>query len=271
MTVHERVRRKRFRRILKVVLILAVVFSISGLCYLFFFSRLLRIERVEIVGAETVDRDVIALFASGEMRGKFFGVIPKNHPTLLNRAFLSASLKEKFPRISEVSFRYHFGAHSLSIIIRERKPVAYWCGSAVSENAKEDCFLVDVQGVLYERASMDGLGNAILKIRDENQRELRPGMRIFSKEGMLQVIEFREKLLPEVAIKEFVVEKESVEAHYIKARTQRGWYAYFDTQEDVAQSVEELKTVLRKEIGEKENRLEYIDLRVPGRAYYKLR
>jgi cell division septal protein FtsQ len=269
MTLQQRVRRRRLRRFLKILLIFAAISGLAGAMWAFFFSNLFRISNLEVVGVETLDENTIKKSLEDAMKGKLLGIFPKNHPLFINENLLAAHLQEEFPKIAAVSFRYQFGNHTLRVLLKERKSIGHWCRS-LQEGDENVCFLVDSQAVIFERVSSAG-DNTILLIQDETGRDLRPGMRVFSNEGISLMMELREKLKPEVVVKYFALEEESIGANYARANIDAGWKLYFGTDRKVRDTVLETKTLLAKEIGTKINRLDYIDLRVPARAYYKLR
>lgn len=258
--VHERTRRKKLRRILRILVVSSVLGGLGIGAYIFFFSGILNISAVKVSGAETLDPKGVEETTKTFLGGRTFLVFPKNNRAFLNEKLLTASLLEKYPRISKADISYR--SKTLEISIQERKPVAFWCF--------EECFLVDEIGVIYEEAPKAGSG-VVLKIRDETGRNLRKGSRAVSEETMKFMLALRESLRPQVFVTRFVVEEESLGANYVRADTETGWYMYVDTLEKGEATVSNIKNLLRQEIGSNVNRLEYIDLRVPGRAYYKLR
>jgi len=234
--------------------------------YGFLFSGIFNVGKIEVLGAETLDEKELEGFVGSLLSKKLWGIFPKNHPLFINEKLLEASLESEFPKISQVKFQYRYANDTLRITIQERKAIAYWCQDG------HHCFLIDSKGVIYEDALGDAFsGNLILRIKDETGRQLRKGSRPFSEEGMMLMLDLKEGLKPEVSINAFVLEPESLGAHYLRAETSAGWYFFADTRTASGDLILKLKTLLAKEIGTKVNRLEYVDLRVPNRAYYKLR
>jgi hypothetical protein len=129
---------------------------------------------------------------------------------------------------------------------------------------------VDEKGILFEPVP-EYEGDTVLKIFDETGRSLRPGSRGIEQEAMPFLAFARERLQPTVKIISITLEKESIDAQYVKLHTDQQWYILADTTMQIGEVAGSLRLLLAKEIGDRANRLEYIDLRVPNRAYYKLR
>lgn len=264
MLVHERIRRRRLRRAVKILLFFVAVGALGSVIYGFFFSGIFEVHLVRAFGAETIPPQEVERIASEFLKGRTLLIFPRNHPLFLNEKLLVATILERFPKIAGVSIHYRYESHVLELSLKERKPVAYWC------KVQETCFLVDATGVIFSETAPDG-GALVLRIYDQTGRNLRIGTKVLSDIWMMRLLEIREGLRPEVVIPEFIVEEESIGAHYVRANARDGWYVLFDTNEDPDLSVRHLKTLLAEEVGRRRNRLDYVDLRVPNRAYYRLR
>jgi hypothetical protein len=68
---------------------------------------------------------------------------------------------------------------------------------------------------------------------------------------------------------DFIIKSQSVGD--LEILTPEGWLIYLDITHPADIQIDALKRVLQEEIKENRSRLEYIDLRVPNRAYYKLK
>ncbi|NCO25056.1 hypothetical protein GW901_00830, partial [Candidatus Parcubacteria bacterium] len=57
----------------------------------------------------------------------------------------------------------------------------------------------------------------------------------------------------------------------LEAITDRGWSIYLDQNQDPVLEANNLFTILNEVIKNKASNLEYIDLRIPSRVFYKMR
>ena len=74
-----------------------------------------------------------------------------------------------------------------------------------------------------------------------------------------------------VDLKRAVIEKEYLEAHFVKFITNQNWYILTIFDFDPESVVKNMKLVIEKELKGEPEGLEYIDLRYKDKAYYKLR
>jgi hypothetical protein len=144
--------------------------------------------------------------------------------------------------------------------------MGFWC--LAPENS---CLLFDADGMLFEELDRPE-GSGGLMIEDRSGRALALGDRAASPEWIAYMKVLADALAPDVWIKQYVVETESFAAGYLRAQTGTGWDVLLNVGPAAAKTqAENLKNLLEKEIGKNASHLEYIDLRVPGRAYYKLK
>jgi hypothetical protein len=130
--------------------------------------------------------------------------------------------------------------------------------------------LADDGVILEPMERPEGIGAFV--IEDASAAEFSPGTRPVALEWIRFMKEFSSALAPEILIRSYIIEPESLSAEYIRARTSADWDILLNVefgQERHTAAV--VKTLLEEEIRNRINRLEYIDLRIPGRAFYKLR
>jgi cell division septal protein FtsQ len=160
---------------------------------------------------------------------------------------------KNFPQISFVEIKRKFPS-TLVFKITERKEVAAFC-------QKEDCYLVDKEGIVFERGGDQG----ILKIGRENfESEIKPGDRVIEKEILEKILEISKKI-------EFGIEKVSIISEdNLHFKTSQGFEIFIDPQKDIDWQITKLKVALENAIPkEKIGDLEYIDLRFGNFAYPK--
>ena len=61
------------------------------------------------------------------------------------------------------------------------------------------------------------------------------------------------------------------ENSYLEAITNHGWAIYLDQNQDPVLEAENLFTILNEAIKTNDSKLEYVDLRIPSRIFYKLK
>jgi cell division protein FtsQ len=233
-----------FKRIIFWISIFLILL-LTGISYVIFFSNIFKIKGIEILGGERIQKEDFKKFLEGKIEAKNILLI-KLDP-------IKNEILKNFPQVSSVEIKRKFPS-TLVFKIIERKEVAAFC-------QKEDCYLIDKEGVVFERRGDEG----ILKIERENLRgEINPGDRVIEKEILDKILEIFKKV-------EFGIEKVSIISEdNLHFKTSLGFEIFIDPQKDIDWQLTKLKVALENAIPkEKLNELEYIDLRFGNFAYPK--
>jgi len=214
----------------------------------------------------------IARAANEWLNGKIYKVFLKRNVFLYDPAGLSALLENISLRIGELNLRPDIRSHTLIITVKERNPAGFWCSS------DELCYILDENGIIYEKIAKPG-GSGALLVMDAVSGEKKPGERVLPKNWVEYLNELRIRLQPEFWILKYEIEPESFGAGYVRASVtgisvpNSSWdlFANVSTKDDAASLAGSIKMIMNQEIKNNAERLLYIDMRVPGRAYYKLR
>ena len=276
--------------------IIGILLLSGGLFYLLVFSPIFRLNKINIDGIIGMDpRPIDDIVLSILNKKILFGKIPVNNPLFLPDNEILKEIGAISFRIKNVSVRTEILNHIILVKIDQRQPSAIWCRvlqpelpPAVSLNATtseskvrsdsmasaapeaENCFFVDVEGFIYETAPIIS-GGALPTVYQQSNIDLKVGEEV-SNQRMFGFILATKKDLSSININltDFIVEEQS--AGDLEILAPDGWRIYLDT---TAQSpdaqISVLKRVLLEEIKDKRSQLDYIDLRVAGRAYFKLK
>jgi len=235
-------RRSRNRSSLRRYVVLGVsILAAGGAVYLIWLSPIFVIQAVEIQGGE---------IATG---------VDFNEAVGKNIIFYRPSLNlESAPQAASIDVDKNYFNRTVKFTLIAKERYAIWC-----LQVKEECFWIDDLGSAFASAP-DIKGPAILRlVRDESERELVLGEKVLE-DIMFQNLKEAFVLLEEldIPVKEFKIE--NLKFREAVARTS-GPTIYFSLQDDPSFGravVEQLRSS-----GEW-NAVNYLDLRVPGRAYY---
>ena len=103
----------------------------------------------------------------------------------------------------------------------------------------------------------------------ETDREVTVGQRVIKPEVVTRILALEKSLLPEVntPAEKFLLSDVLVgEIHVV---TEEGWRILFDSNADMQEQLRKLSLVLKEKIKEERAGIEYIDLRIDGRVYFK--
>lgn len=230
------------------IILVWILFLILVLGYVLFLSPIFEIKEIKISGNRVVGVEEIESVIN---QGNFF---------LVTENKLKNTLNSNFPRIALIDIKKDIFIQSIDIKIIERKEIGIFC--------KQDCYYIDEQGVAFEKAPQTS-GTLILVIKDNSEGEVEIGKNAIEKEFMADLIDLRNYLADQLELRvlEFIIE--SGVSEDLRVDTNEGWYILFDRSLDLQNQIEALRLVLEEKIKEERSSLEYIDLRIVNRVYYK--
>ncbi len=153
--------------------------------------------------------------------------------------------------------------------ITERKSLLLWCSGG-------PCYIVDEKGYAYSGADFESpeiKENNLIRLADISAKPVNPGEKVLDEDYINFILELTEEIKKEALI-DILDEYQTAcrAAEDLRVKTSAGWDIYFSGQIPAKQSTRTLKTFLEKEMNEEERKnLEYIDLRVENKVYYKFK
>ncbi len=253
---------------------------LGGIVYFLFFSQYFQIKEVKISGTKTISEEFLRKGINAELSKKIYFFASQDNLFLFSSGKIKKTFLKEFPKIRKVSIKR--GTPSfLEIRIEEREMVAIWCNSASesqidstnsppvdSASLPQNCFFIDGDGVIFENAPIIQ-GNLIFKINDKrNLENIGLGNRMLEAGFVKRLFEVKKNLEENLNISfpEFAIPDINV----FEAKSSLGWkiISNFSSDLDSAQ-MQALKKILDEMKPEEKESLEYFDLRIGGRIYYK--
>src|SRR3989344_2488395 len=256
----KRARKKKIRLILYCSLGAA---GAAGFLYFLFFSGYFSIRAVSVSGVDSALAEEIKKIAWAELEGSVLFVSRRN-VLLFSTSEISEKIKNEMPILEAVTVKKRF-IHNIAIEakLREKK------GIACAEAGRTQCFYFDKNGVIFEE-SPEIVGAAILLFRDNTVLGSVLPSEKYTKETMDFADNIKAKLFEKtgISVSYFVFLNNNGD---IEAQTDKGFKIMMTVDDLAEEQARVIKSVLDNEIKDKINSLDYIDLRVENRAYYKLR
>jgi cell division septal protein FtsQ len=233
---------------------LFVLGLIGGLGWVFFFSSIFAVADVRVSGAAYTGDGVVADSIRALLAQKRLYVLqPKRNIFLLDDRAVGQYLIEQFASIEKATVTKKY-PHGLEVGITERQTLGTWCRG-------DDCQFFDRFGIRWGTA-LPSHGPLLLLVRDERTEEdLDP--RIFA--GMLAAMHG----LPVLGLAAASISLPDDEPGGIRLKTTKGYELYLDALGDVADQLDVLGVFLADRSKDPTFAPAYIDLRTPGRVYYK--
>lgn len=149
IALHHKARLSRKRRLksLAIAWVVLIIVAFSAFCYIV-RQPVLRIKRVDIVGAKALDSSVLQKAVAKNLTGSYWFIVPKNNAFFYPRKAIAADLKREFARIGEVKIKLA-NLNLLQVSLVERQPQASWCVSTTRGDSNRQCYLIDSGGLAF--------------------------------------------------------------------------------------------------------------------------
>lgn len=239
-------KQSRSRAILLGVLFLVLIFS--AVTYGYFQMNLLRITHAVVAGDETYQKPIEAFFAS---RTPFF---------ILSAEKVKRDLHQMFPQIYKLAFTTDVIANRVNVSYALREAEFLWC----TNDKARICYHVDALGVIFEKSSL--VENTFLvRVDDEYFRDVGVGKKI--PHAYIEALKQFEQafLRHDLHLTNF-----SIKAPFsLVAIFAPGVEVRFSTQKSIPSQIEKLSAFFQSQSKSEVSSLQYIDLRIEDRIYYK--
>ena len=232
----------------------------------FFRIPYFQVEKIEINGNSLVDGDDLTDAIKVKMEGRYLWLFPKTNIFLIPKDKILAELPEEFKRIKKISLdKKYFGA--IAVKIEERNNAVLYC-------EKEDCAYADENGFVFEKAPYFS-GAVFLKLIEqrnsdngENAKTIDEylGTNLIAENEFKKILEFA-GLINKTGggVSEVILKKESIYEFYMN----EGWKIILNDKNEPQSAYLNLITALDANIKDKRPKLDYIDLRLGNKIYFK--
>lgn len=229
--------------------LITIFIILAGLIYLTFFSKLLNIKNIEVVGY--ANPEVIEEIARNQMEKSIFS----SNMLFFSTKRLSETLSGE-PKIKKVKVKKVL-PQKIIIQIEEAQVAIIW-------NTAGDKYLVSEGGVVMEPATKEILPT----VYDAANIKVRPGEKVASPTFINFIKTLNEKFQPAVGeeIQKIIIFDILSDIHVL---SKSGWTVYFNSNKDPETQLKNLARIL-EEVRKKGNyKLQYIDMRIDDRIFYK--
>lgn len=229
-----------------------------GIIWFFFVSSVFRVNKIKLPDNNIVGSADIHQFitdgASFNFGDNFF---------ILSKNKLKTKLAAAFPILTDINIEKQ-PFQTLIVNFEKRVPIGIWCNDY-------NCYYFDKEGIIFQETPQTE-GSLILKIKDPNKNNASLGEQVINKKQLNFMTAFNAKIIEndKFQIIEFKTAS-STESFNLEAITNYGWSIYLDQNQDPALSANNLLVTLNETIKDKSSALEYVDLRIPSRIFYKLK
>ena len=254
---------RRKRLILKAVVVGVIFIAVFAGIIAFFRIPYLQVEKIEISGNSLIDGDDLIETVKAKLEGKYFGLFPKTNIFIIPKGKILAEIPQELKRIKNISIeKKYFSA--IAVKIEERSNAALYCET-------ENCAYADENGFVFEKAPYFS-GAVFLKLIDQRwpDRSVEDfmGSNLIDESEFKKILEFA-GLSAKIGngITEVVLKNENIYEFY----TKEGWKIILNDKNEPKSAYLNLITALDANIKDKRTKLDYIDLRLGNKIYFKYR
>ena len=266
--------RQRRRFAFKFSLILGLItVAVMATLYWLFWSGAFALENLQIDNTSHIEQAELAAAVDGYLNERWFFIPRRNNIFfLVDNDTIANILLRKFPGATEISVQKDF-PKTLNITLRVRNPVGVWCFKV------EPCFFFDNSGWLMKLANHDLVSGTIIatdpdeqflfKVEDHRSTTPLDLGESLNSELFSFVMAINNGLTKQSIFMSRVVlpNDDPFQAIF---QTDENWRLITATNQPASQQLNALAVVLEKKVTAKQRLiLQYIDVQLPNRVYYK--
>ncbi len=236
-------------------LLALLIVPVSILTWLIFFTKTFSVGAVTVVDAKPNTESEVRSLADSALGENIF---------FLPTTQLEEKIIRKLPQIRDIHILRKLPG-TLKVIVQEKTP-AFLLVSGGSY------YFVDSQGIAYEDASLDQLPGVVLPTvkNSDSQATVTLGANAVDP-SFVNFIQEAQQKLPDITHAQIAeINIPSLATREVHFNLDRNWRILMDTTRPAQGQIDVLSQLLEHTITQEEQQtLQYIDLRIPNRVYYK--
>lgn len=238
---------------------LCLALGVAAALWLLLFAPWLRVTSVNINGLNQFYQDRIQRLMAEQLNTRRWLIFPQSNILLFDAGQLLQHIRDDV-YLTDIHLTRHL-PHQLTISGQATH-------TAYAIAAQGDVYIANDQGIVLARISPDDLQTDLPLLFASNATPVKVGERTLSTAAAHFMLAAAQ-LMPErtgILVNHFGYD--GVAMPTLSAYTAEGWRVIFDTTADPAYQIDQLVQLLIKE-AQDTSKLDYIDLRIRGRAYIK--
>lgn len=240
---------------------LGLLLIVLVVIYIFFYSSIFAIKNVNIKSTENIPVEIIKKnYVDWQMSQSKLFILRQSNIFLFSRSWLKKNISQKFdPQELKITKKL---PDTLQIEIKEKTPSIVWV-------TQDKYYYLEQNGIASQEANKDKLMIGLPQINDESNADLKVGEQIIKKEVVQFILDLKEKIPQETGLNITSFSMPTRMSQQINVKTEKGFVIYFDPQRDTEAQVGKLKRTINELLKNKLDSIQYIDLRMEDRVYYK--
>lgn len=263
------------------------ILILGGIVYLAFWAPFFKIKEIKVSGNNFVSAAGIEEVVRALGRQKFLKIIPQDTLFALSGKKIENKILTGFPALREVKVK-KIPFDKIEISVKERESTAIWCQtkaepiSASTPSAfatstaavqkkpppqSEQCFFIDEEGIAFRQAP-EISGTLAATFYGSSAQAPVLGNQVVASSTIAFAQQLK-KAAREIGLEMTAFLCEEEVSQDLSVLTSEGWWIYFDVNRSAKAQMNVLDSLLNEEIKDKRADLQYVDLRIANRIYYK--
>lgn len=234
---------------------------VYGLWFLFFGSGWWAVQTVKFSGQSLMAEEELRQAAEIYFQQPLFFKARWDNILAIDSQDLANQLLTSFPLLAEVKVKKNF-SREVQIKIKDRQPWGVWCYPAAPA-----CLVFDRSGVGFREPNLSAVSAIGLEVEDYQNSQPALGGEIAPLNwfGLLPTLQ---NLAEQIGLSwsKLIIPTESLR---VNLETTEGWQIYLSLSQNLTEQFNTLRFFLIQYPTEKRTAWQYVDLRVPGRVYFK--
>ncbi|MBU1119087.1 FtsQ-type POTRA domain-containing protein [Patescibacteria group bacterium] len=244
----------------KAYFVVSILLVVSVFYFVFYYS-FFQIHNIIVSENTVVTEGEITESVENLFSGRSYLIFPARNIFVFNKEKVKEDLLNNNPLIAQVSFKKEF-PDVLRVVVKEREIVCVW-------EQNSSLYFLSSDGLLVRNATLGEIESSDYPIvRNLQEKDLSLGSEATTPRIIHFIKKIDEQYEQATGKKVSHFELPSSHAFEVHVKTEEGPAVYFNLESSVESQLEALNLILRKEI-EGKKQVEYIDLRVGSRVYYK--
>jgi len=272
-------RDKRKRQVARFIGLFVVVLVV-GLFLLLVNLSFLRVTNVAVLGQTSADQTVVQQFVESQLAGRYLGLVPRNSVFFVSKKILINNLTRQFPGLAKVTITWP-NLNTLSVLVVDRESKVLWCFVEVTS---KKCYYLSPAGTAYQEAPSF---SDSLYIELHSQSPLKKiGDKVIEPKALIRATAFLNFVKSSTALwpsSGWRLLRAGVYAQNdfvaIMAKTgepERQFRILFNTGQIANKLITNFHSVLKNDKFTDDwqaggGRLDYLDLRFPGKVFYRFK
>jgi cell division septal protein FtsQ len=237
-----------------------VIVLSAGIIYALVYSPFLRIGKVEVAGAQTIDPVRIDAFVRQGLAGYEYLFWPHDYLLTVNTEGIRNRLLMQFPILRDVRIGKKF--NKLIVTVEEKKP-------SYRLIIGDKSYLLDQDGIGLKEAAA-GEGDSLITL-SQDTAVYALGKALVPSSWLQPIAELHKYFATQVGVRDRLFALNPAE-ETITVISNEGWSAIMDPTQDIKTQLETLSSALLGKFSPAERqKLSYVDVRFGDKIFYKWR